>query len=89
MSKGLRDEILFLLEEHAKTGSQYFKGDKEIAERLGHPVDEIQRQMDILESQELITSANSRDGNSARINPRGLLTWIIHGLWVKKGSHRA
>lgn len=73
MSQGLRDEILLLLEEHAVTGSPSYKGDKEIAKQLGRPVVEIQRQMDILESQGLITPANSRDGNSARINPRGLL----------------
>lgn len=73
MSRDLRNQILLLLEEHAETGSPYFKQDKEIAERLGRSVGEIQRQMDILESQGLITPANSRDGNSARINPRGLL----------------
>lgn len=73
MSKGLRDQILLLLEEHARTGSPYFKEDKEIAEQLGRSVDEIQRQLDILESRGLITAANSYEGNSARISPQGSL----------------
>jgi hypothetical protein len=73
MSGSLRDEILLLLEEHARTHPHHYKGDKEIAERLGRSVGEVQRQMDILESQGLITPANSRNGNNALINPRGLL----------------
>jgi len=73
MHKELRDQILLCLEEHARTGSLYFKSDKEIAEQLGRPVSEINRQLDILDSQGLITPANSHQGNSARINPRGSL----------------
>lgn len=73
MSKNLRDRILLLLEEHARTGSPYFKGDTEIADCLGVPVREIQRQLDILESQMLISSANSFEGHSARISPQGSL----------------
>ncbi len=73
MSKNLRNRILLLLEEHARTGSPYFKGEIEIADCLGVPGQEIQRQLDILESQRLISSANSFEGHSARISPQGSL----------------
>jgi DNA-binding Lrp family transcriptional regulator len=73
MSKKLRKNILMLLEEHARTGSPDFKDDTEIANRLGVPVGEIQRQLDMLESQGLITSANSYGGHAARISSRGSL----------------
>jgi hypothetical protein len=73
MSKELRDQILQALEEHARTGSLHFKEDEEIAKQLGRSVGEIRRQLDILDSQELITSANSHQGNSARISPKGSL----------------
>ena len=73
MSRQLREKILLILEEHARTDSSYYKEDKEIAEQLGHSVGEIQRQLNILESQGLITAANSHDGNSALISPKGSL----------------
>jgi predicted transcriptional regulator len=86
MSKGLRDKVLLLLEEHARTGSPYLKEDKEIADRLGVSVGEIQRQLDILESQGLIGSANAREGHRARISPQGSL--VVEELEGLAEEHR-
>ncbi len=73
MSKKLRTHLLRLLEEHARTGSTKFKQDTGLAQATGHPVAEIRRQLDMLEVQHLITSANSSNRHNARISPRGSL----------------
>lgn len=73
MSKQLRVEILLALEEHARSRSPKFVADAELSTRFQKPVDEIQRQLDILESQGLISSANSFGGHAARITPQGSL----------------
>jgi transcription initiation factor IIE alpha subunit len=73
MSKQLRIHLLLLLEEHSRTGSPAYKQDTDLAHATGAALDEIRRQLDILEAQGLITSANARDGHTARIKPEGSL----------------
>lgn len=87
MSKALRDKIILLLQEHARSDSPYFKEDEELAVRLGESVGEIQRQLDILESQGLISSANAREGRRARISPQGYL--LAEELEEWEGKHQA
>lgn len=72
--KELRKAILLILREHDKSGSAAYKEDTELAEELGQPVDEIQRQLDILEFEGSVTLAKAFGPSyGARITPRGLL----------------
>jgi hypothetical protein len=73
MSEQLRIEILIALEAHDRSGSPYYVGDEQLSEKLGAPVHEIRRQMDLLEAQGLTRTANSHDGRRARISPQGML----------------
>ena len=51
MSDTLRAQILLILDEHSRTGSAESKSDKDIATATGQDIGEIQRQLDILESE--------------------------------------
>jgi DNA-binding transcriptional ArsR family regulator len=69
----LRARLLLLLEKHSKSGSPNYVKDDELAAATTQPVEEIRRQLDILEELGLTTTANSRDGRRARISARGIL----------------
>jgi predicted transcriptional regulator len=73
MSQELRSKILILLDEHSRTGSAQNFEDIRLSEVTGAEIQEVRRQMDVLESEGLIKSANSFGGHSARIAPRGVL----------------
>ena len=74
MSTELRTHILLLLDEHSKTGSDDFKMDRDLATTTGRPVQEIQRQLDILGSQRLVLLAKAQGPTyGARIQPEGSL----------------
>lgn len=78
MSQEVRIQVLILLEQHSRTGSPRFLGDTELSEATGIPIEEIRRQLDILESQGLTRTAKSHDGRRARISPEGTLA--VEGL---------
>lgn len=78
MSEKVRVQILLWLEQHSRTGSPRFVTDTELSEAIGIPIQEIRRQMDILESQQLTVTANTHDGRRARISPEGTL--VAEGL---------
>ena len=74
MSDVLRARILVILDEHAHTGSAEFKSDKDIAAATGQPVNEIYRQLDILESEGLVWLAKAMGPTyGARIEPKRML----------------
>ncbi|MGB4782770.1 winged helix-turn-helix domain-containing protein [Candidatus Methylomirabilis sp.] len=73
MSEELRIKLLYLLEEHSKTGSNEYKPDSDLANELGVSTQDVQKQLDILETQELIKSANTFGGHNAIISPKGSL----------------
>jgi hypothetical protein len=84
MSQELRTRILLLLEQHSRLGSQTYKDDTALAEATSQTVEEIRRQLDILEVQGLITSANAFGGHSARISPKG--SFAVEGLMEEKSE---
>jgi diguanylate cyclase (GGDEF)-like protein len=73
VAKELRAQILLALEQHSRAGAPSYVTDTELAEAMGAPVVEIRRQLDMLEEERLIKSANSHDGHSARISAAGSL----------------
>jgi pyrimidine deaminase RibD-like protein len=73
MSQACRDAILLFLDDRHSVDPSRTVDDAEIAAALSIPLDEVQRQLDILESQCLINAANSFENQSAWISPRGLL----------------
>ncbi len=74
MSDILRTQILAILDEHSRTGSAEFKSDKDIAIATGHDVGEIQRQLDILESEGLVLLAKAMGPTyGSRIKPKGMV----------------
>jgi diguanylate cyclase (GGDEF)-like protein len=72
MSKALRDRILAFLDQHSKTGSGTYVGDAVLSQALAAPINEVRRQLDVLESEGLTHTANSHDGRRARISPHGI-----------------
>ena len=74
MSDTLRAQILLILDEHSRTGSAESKSDKDIATATGQDIGEIQRQLDILESEDLVSVAKAMGPTyGARIKPKGLV----------------
>ena len=71
--ESLRAHILLLLAQHSKTGSPEYVTDEQLATATGQPIDEIRRQLDILEELGLTTTANTHQGRRARISTPGLL----------------
>lgn len=78
MSEQLRSAILLLLSERYRADPSRTVDDADVASELGVRVPEVQIQLDILENQGLTNEANSFEGNSAWISPRGLLA--VEGL---------
>lgn len=73
MSDTLRAHILATLGDHSRTGSAESKSDKDIATATGQDVAEIQRQLDILESEDLVALAKTMGPTyGARIKPKGM-----------------
>jgi restriction endonuclease Mrr len=73
MSEQLRSAILLLLSERFRADPSRTVDDTDVASELGVRVPEVQIQLDILEDQGLTNEANTFEGNSAWISPRGLL----------------
>lgn len=74
MGRQIRLGILLVLREHDKSGSADYKDDTQLANELGQPVDEIQRQLRILGDQEYVDLTEQFGPSySAIITPRGLL----------------
>jgi DNA-binding transcriptional ArsR family regulator len=74
MSEIVRQKILAVLDEHSRTGSAKFKSDNEIARATGEDVSEVQRQLDILEVEDLVSVAKGMGPTyGARIKPKGML----------------
>lgn len=46
--------------------------DTEIVEALGAPIEDVRRHLDILEEQGLTNQANTYEGHSAYISPKGM-----------------
>jgi predicted ArsR family transcriptional regulator len=71
-STARRTAILLLLDERHRQDPSWTVDDTELAESLNIPVEEVRRQLDILEDEELIRSANTFGGHSAYISPKGM-----------------
>jgi len=72
MSRELRAAILLLLDDRHRADPSRTVGDSEIAEALGAPIEELRRQLDILEEQGLTKAANSFESQSAYISAAGM-----------------
>lgn len=73
MSQDLRSAILLLLDEHYREDPSTTVDDIEISTELAVEIEDVRRQLDILESQGLTREANTFGGHSAWISPSGLL----------------
>jgi len=71
-SKQLRIAILLLLDEHHRTDPSRTVDDTTLAETLDVPIEEVRRQMDILQAEGLTREANTFEGHSAWISPQGM-----------------
>ena len=69
----LRLRILVHLEQHSRTDSGTYVNDTDLATATGASVEEVRRQLDILEAQGLTREANSMGQHSAIISPAGSL----------------
>jgi Fe2+ or Zn2+ uptake regulation protein len=74
VSQDLRNAILKFLEQHDRSElSNQYVDDTTLGDAIGAPVEDVRRQMDILESQNYIRTANTMDSQSAQITPQGLI----------------
>lgn len=71
-AKQLRAAILLVLDEQHRLQPYRIVTDTEIAEQLGAPIEDIRRQLDILEAEGYTKSANSSDGHRAWIAAKGM-----------------
>jgi len=70
----LRIQILLQLERASRKGDNAgYVDDAEIAAAIGAPIDEVKRQMDVLEAQGLTKEANTFGKHCAAISPQGIL----------------
>lgn len=74
MSQELRIKLLRLLEEHSRTGSNKYKSDSDLAKESGVSVGEVQKQLEILEMEELIKLEKVFGAHNAIISSKGSLT---------------
>lgn len=72
-TRQLRDAILLLLDECHRADSSTTVEDTYLADQLGAPIEDIRRQLDILEARGLTREANTAGGHSAYISPRGMV----------------
>lgn len=61
-----------VLDEEHRIEQYRIVSDTEIAERLEAQLDDVRRQLDILEAEDYTESANSSDGHRAWIAPKGM-----------------
>jgi len=74
MSDTLRTQILAILDDSRQNRFGQFMSDKDIAIATGQDVAEIQRQLDILESEDLVALAKAMGPTyGARIKPKGMI----------------
>lgn len=73
MTRQLRDAILLILDECHRADGSTTIDDTYLAEQLNAPLEDIRRQLDILEAQGLTREANTAGGHSAYISPRGMV----------------
>jgi hypothetical protein len=78
MSEMLRNQLLLLLGKHSRSGSREYIPDTDLARVTGAALEEIRRQLEVLEAQGLIRCANAHDGYTAQIKPGGSL--VVEGL---------
>lgn len=74
IATGRRAAILLFLDEKYRRDPSMTVDDTEIVEALGINLEEVRRQLDILEDEQLIQSANTLGGHSAYISPKGMAT---------------
>jgi len=70
--KQLRAAILLALDRRHRDDPSRTVDDTELAEELGAPIEDIRRQLDILEEQGLSKAANTFGGHSAYVSPKGM-----------------
>jgi DNA-binding IclR family transcriptional regulator len=63
---------LLLLDERHRADSSRTVDDTEIVEALGAPIEDVRRQLDILEEQGYTKEANTFGGHSAYISAKGM-----------------
>lgn len=68
----LRAAILLVLDEHYRADPSRTVDDTEIVEALDVPLQEVRRQLDVLEEQGFTKSANTFGGHSAYLAPKGM-----------------
>ena len=68
----LRVAILLLLDERHRADPSRTVDDTEIVEALDAPIDDVHRQLDILEEQGYTNEANTFGGHSAWISAQGM-----------------
>ena len=71
-SRELRAAIVLLLDDRHRADPSRTVGDSEIAEALEAPIEEVCRQLDILEEQGYTNAANSLESQSAYISAAGM-----------------
>jgi transcription initiation factor IIE alpha subunit len=67
-----REAMLLFLDERQRREPSRTVDDTEIVDAKGLPLEEVRRQLDILENQDLIKSANTFGQHSAYISPKGM-----------------
>ncbi len=74
MTDQLRLQILWVLDQHSRTDPSTIKADRELAAETSQTLEETQRQLDILETQNLVTLTKGMGPTyGARITPIGSL----------------
>lgn len=68
----LRAAILLLLDERHRADPSHTVDDTDIVEALGAPIEDVRRQLDILEEHGLTNEANTHGGHSAWISAKGM-----------------
>lgn len=70
--KELRAAILLLLDDRHRADPSRTVGDTEIAEQLDAAIEDVRRQLDILEEGGYTNAANTFGGHNAWIAPKGM-----------------
>ncbi|MCX6021243.1 MAG: hypothetical protein NTZ05_05870, partial [Chloroflexi bacterium] len=69
--KEIRRRILELIAEHENTDASTYVDDADLAVSLSISITQVQRQMDILEQEGLLKTANTFGSQSALLSPSG------------------
>lgn len=73
VSQKLRNKILLVLDKHSRGGAAHYFEDTDLAERTGADIQEVRRQLDVLESESFVELERAHDGYGARIAPKGMV----------------